>query len=101
MSFKIPHLQLGKNAVFLLKTLAAAVVMAFVMHFAIMWTGGVFAVPAAAGKFIKALYLAGHIGISGLAGIIVFTVAVFALRTEEALMIFRYLRGSDRRDVKN
>ena len=90
---KLGDLRLRANAIFVLKTLAAAGAMALVVYGTYAVSRMVLPVPASGGKLLRMAYLATQLGASSAAGIVVFALATLALKIDEARLIGAKLRN--------
>jgi len=89
---KIPRLQIRQNTVFLLKTLLAAAAMGLIVFVVDRTLGTALAVPQGSRAVVAAARLAARLGLSVLAGTVVFAAAALVLKSEEARMLVGHLR---------
>jgi putative peptidoglycan lipid II flippase len=81
------------NVVFGMKTLAAALVMGLVVWVAWGVLSRALPVPSAAGKLVRAAWLAGELGAVTAAGALVFAAAAWGLRIPEAAQALAFVKG--------
>lgn len=87
----LPTLQLGKNGVFLLKTLLAAAGMAAVMILVLKASAG-YLDRETGGKMMRLLFLAVKMGLAGGAGVAAFALVAHTLRMEEAQAVLAFVK---------